>query len=200
MTAPFTYPAARHRRRHGPRCYANLESYRPWLRDDFAFRCVYCLVREAWGSFTGLYAIDHFVPVAIRPDKALDYGNLLYSCAACNLIKTTHRVPDPTAVLLDPEVRVTEDGVLDADTPAARRLIKILDLNRPRLRQYREVWIGISRLAAAADPDLHRRLIGFPDDLPNLKRLRPPGGNTRPEGVNTSYFARRQCGTLPETY
>jgi hypothetical protein len=36
MTA-FTYPAEPHRRRHGPQGYADAASYRPWLRDEFAF-------------------------------------------------------------------------------------------------------------------------------------------------------------------
>jgi hypothetical protein len=42
----FTYPAEPHLRRHGPQGYVDAASYRPWLRDDFAFRCVYCLFRE----------------------------------------------------------------------------------------------------------------------------------------------------------
>ena len=45
----FRYPAVPHARRHGPRGYADAESYRPWLRDEFTFRCVYCLFREQWG-------------------------------------------------------------------------------------------------------------------------------------------------------
>ena len=32
----------------GPRGYSEHENYRPWLRDEFAFRCVYCLARERW--------------------------------------------------------------------------------------------------------------------------------------------------------
>ncbi len=32
MTSPFTYPAVSHVRQHGPRGYADYESYRPWLR------------------------------------------------------------------------------------------------------------------------------------------------------------------------
>lgn len=53
MTFPFNYPDAPHRRRHGPRGYADYASYRPWLRDEFTFRCVYCLLREQWGLVRG---------------------------------------------------------------------------------------------------------------------------------------------------
>jgi hypothetical protein len=199
MTAPFTYPPAPHVRRHGPRGYLDYESYRLWLRDDFSFRCVYCLTREAWGPFLAGYAIDHFLPLILRPDRATEYDNLLLSCMACNAIKGSQEAPDPTAVLVSPAVTVSEDGTLHADHAESQRLIKLLDLNRPRLQVYRKIWIDIIRVAAG-DEGLYRRLMGYPNDLPNLARLRPPGGNARPEGVRTSCFAQRQAGTLPATY
>src|SRR6202040_42798 len=87
MTDPFVYPSGPHQRRHGPRGYADYESYRPWLRDEFAFRCVYCLIRETWGPLKGVYALDHFLPIASRPDLTLEYDNLLYGCVSCNLSK-----------------------------------------------------------------------------------------------------------------
>jgi hypothetical protein len=200
MTVPFNYPEAPHVRRHGPRGYADYESFRPWLRDEFAFRCVYCLVREGWGPIIGVYALDHFVPVSLRTDLALDYDNLLYSCVSCNLVKAGRQTPDPATVLLATQVRVTEDGTIQADNAEAGRLIDLVGLNRPRLRELRELWIGITRLAAATEPLLYRRLLGFPDDLPNLGHLRPPSGNTRPEGVAVSFFAQHKDGRLPTTY
>ncbi|MCU0704218.1 MAG: hypothetical protein MUF18_09615 [Fimbriiglobus sp.] len=78
MTAPFTYPDRPHGRRHGPVGYADYTSYRPWLRDEFAFRCVYCLRRETWGRVFGEFAVDHFLPVKHRPDLTTVYTNLLY--------------------------------------------------------------------------------------------------------------------------
>src|SRR5256886_670294 len=77
MTIPFHYPPTPHVHRHGPRGYADYASYRPWLRDEFCFRCVYCLLREQWGRVRALYAIDHFLPVALHPAKVTDYDNLL---------------------------------------------------------------------------------------------------------------------------
>src|SRR5262249_9631075 len=147
MTAPFTYPAVAPLRRHGPRGYADYESYRPWLRDEFAFRCVCCLVREVWGPFKGVYALDHFLPMASRPDLALEYENLLYRCVSCNLSKGDLETPDPCSSLLDPEVTVSEDGAAQAATPPAQKLIELLALNCPRLREFRELWIRIVRLA-----------------------------------------------------
>src|SRR5579862_5891320 len=107
MIDPFAYPSAPLSRRHGPQGYADIEGYRPWLRDDFCFRCVYCLLREQWGQVRGGHAIDHFEPVAKQPDRALEYDNLLYACTACNAAKSDRRVPDPAAVLLSPAVWVT---------------------------------------------------------------------------------------------
>src|SRR5262245_56145346 len=116
MTAPFTYLATPHERRHGPAGYADYESYRPWLRDEFAFRCVFCLTRESWGAFFSQFAIDHFVPVSTKPDSSAEYANLLYACVTCNGVKGSRAVPDPTFVLLDDRIRVAPDGVMHART------------------------------------------------------------------------------------
>lgn len=189
MTAPFDYPSAPHVRRHGPRGYAGYESYRPWLRDEFSLRCVYCLTRETWTRLTGAYAIDHFTPVVARPDLAAEYDNLLYACSACNLVKGGRTVPDPLAVLLDPAVRVAEDGSIRADAPEAAKLIELLGLNRDRLDEFRELWIGIVRRARRFDPALYRRVMGYPDDLPNLASFAPPDGNGRETGIGESCAA-----------
>ena len=46
--AVFVYPVERHVRRHGPLGYSDYQSFKPWLRDEFRFRCCYCLWRETW--------------------------------------------------------------------------------------------------------------------------------------------------------
>src|SRR5438552_10967776 len=115
MTVPFTYPPVAHLRRHGPMGYADYHSYRPWLRDEFSFRCVYCLIREQWCRVRGVFAIDHFQPIASRPDLAANYDNLLYVCTTCNLAKQAVEVPDPLTILTSANVRVSEDGRLLAE-------------------------------------------------------------------------------------
>jgi hypothetical protein len=144
--------------------------------------------------------VDHFLPVTSSPNLALEYDNLLYACISCNLSKGSADTPDPLSNLLHPIVQVSEDGGIDAATPAARKLVEVLGLNRPRLREFRELWVRIIRLAALHDPSLFQRLMGYPADLPDLAPLRPPQGNTRPEGIAQSHFARRQRGELPDTY
>jgi hypothetical protein len=122
---------------------------------------------------------------------------LLYCCAACNEAKGDRFVPDPCGVLLDGDVEVHEDGMLASATEEARRLVEKLGLNRPEAREFRRIWISIIALAREHDPALFQQLMGFPDELPNLARLRPPGGNTRPEGVAESWYEKQRRGTLP---
>ena len=92
--SPFTYPPEPHVRRHGPQGYADAASYRPWLRDEFTFRCVYCLFREQWGSLRGTFDVEHFRPIASHPGHTRSYDNLLYGCSACNVGKGRQGVTD----------------------------------------------------------------------------------------------------------
>ena len=200
MTVPFLYPAAPHERRHGPVGYAGYESYRPWLRDEFAFRCVYCLMRETWGSFGSQYAIDHFVPTVTAPEATTHYANLLYVCVTCNGVKSDQLVCDPLVALLDGAVRCDSEGGLHAETPDAAQVIELLDLNDPRRVESRALWISVVGLAERFDGALHRRLLAYPRNLPALSKLSPPGGNAKPEGVEQSYFRQRERGELAETY
>jgi hypothetical protein len=197
--AAFAYPERPHQRRHGPRGYAGYESYRPWLRDEFAFRCVFCLLREQGGRVRGTFDIDHFLPVVSHPDRERVYDNLLYCCVTCNAAKGRQLLPDPTQALLAGDVEVSENGTIAGRTPAAKRLIRVLGLDGAEYTEFRLLWQGIAALAESYDPELYRRLMGFPNDPPDLARLRPPGGNTRPEGVQASYFARMKRGEPPET-
>ena len=97
LPAPFAYPAESHKRRHGPQGYAHYGQYKPWLRDEFTFRCVYCLERETWypNRISG-FSTEHFVPKAIDPTLEMDYANLLYACTRCNSCKQA------AMLLLDP--------------------------------------------------------------------------------------------------
>jgi hypothetical protein len=198
MTAPFRYPDAPHTRRHGPLGYASYASYRPWLRDEFSFRCVFCLHRERW--VPGGFHLDHFLPVATHPALATQYDNLIFCCSTCNTAKHDLEVPDPSTTFLEGSVRVLEDGSIEGVTPEAGRIIRLLGLNSAAYREYRRLWIGIVALAAKWDPGLCRQVLGYPEDLPDLRQLRPPGGNGRPGGLADCHFVWRLNGNLPETY
>ncbi len=196
---PFAYPETAHTRQHGPAGYANYKRYRQWLRDEFIFRCVYCLKREQWDVLTGVFHIDHVVPQAEYPAGALDYDNLVYSCVSCNLAKGSVAIPNPCDSMLHGHVVVKVDGSIEAATREAWKVIRVLGLDDPEYQEYRCMMIGIVQMAASGDETILRRLLKYPGDLPNLAALRPRI-NTRPGGVQNSHYARRQRGELPELY
>src|SRR5207244_391892 len=138
-------------------------------------------LREQWGQMRGGHAIDHFLPVAQHPQRANEYDNLVYACIACNGVKRNRVVPDATTVLTAKDVWVSADGVIHSATPEAAKLIELLGLDSEQSTEFRMLWLGIIALAAASNTELYNRLMGFPADLPDLRRLRPPGGNKRPE-------------------
>jgi hypothetical protein len=197
---PFVYPARPHVRRHGPRGYADYGRFLPWLRDEFSFRCVYCLRRELWGRAPGELQIDHFLAVAHRPELKTDYDNLLLVCPIGNVLKGSLVLPDPCRVLTSDAVMVDEDGTIQTQKREARRLIRTLGLNERPATEFRLLWNSIVTLARRFDPGLWRKIMGFPEDLPDLRRLKPPRGNSRPEGVGQSCQAQREREELPDTY
>jgi hypothetical protein len=137
------------------------------------------------------------VAVANDPELANDYDNLLSACVTCNFRKGIRVLPDPLAVLTSAVVRVESDGTIYADANSeAARLIELLGLDSQESTRFRKLWIDIVDVAQQ-NPDLYQRLMGYPDELPDLRRRRPPGGNTRPAGVEQSAFARRERGELP---
>lgn len=200
MSSPaFRYASSPHVRRHGPDGYVDYASFRPWLRDEFSFRCVYCLLREQWGRVTGEFDLDHFEPQSIEPDAELEFDNLLYACHGCNLRKGSRAVPDPSVELTAESIRLYPDGSIVGLTDDADRLIRVLCLNSPRYRQWRQMWMRIVELAEEHEPSLFRQLMGYPDELPDLQRCNAPA-NSRSEGIASSAFERRERGELPDTY
>ena len=195
----FDYPDPRSGRNHGPAGYSSYESFRPWLRDEFTFRCAYCLKRETWGQVTGEFELDHFEPQSLVPDRELDYFNLVYTCRRCNAVKRDRTVEDPLVVLSSDSVTVLPDGILRSDLPETNRLIRQLDLNSPRLVKWRVMWMRIVDLAKERNAELYHQLTTFPDDLPDIAKLRPPR-NSQPEGIELSWYAKRDRGQLPQSY
>jgi hypothetical protein len=191
-------------RRHGPLGYLNYQSFKPWLRDGFTFRCVYCLFRERWyPNGQGAFSVDHLVPQHEAPERVCDYDDLLYACLRCNSWKQAARVPDPCTTPYAEYLRVREDGTIEGLTPEGARLIDILGLDDPQLADYRRRLLHALRRILLADEGRQSALtewLGYPGDLPDLAALRPPGGNSRQEGLEQSCYALRQRGSLPETY
>ena len=194
---PFRYPSAPHVRRHGPAGYRDWRDYRPWLEDEFHFRCVYCLKRQVWAP-TDVWSVEHVIPRREAPERECDYDNLVLACQFCNNTKLAATVPDPVAVAYGNCLKLEEEsGKVNPLNEDGHILIRVLKLNHRKQIGMRCLWLEI---LALCDPGQWARLMGFPRELPNLCRKDPPGGNTRPEGLAQSCHARQQRGELPKVY
>lgn len=146
----FQYPRAPVNRRHGPRGYADYASYKPWLRDDFHFRCVYCLSRERWKpDGQDAFSVDHVQPQSAHPEQGGDYDNLVYACCSCNSSRRDLPLPlDPVGQPLAEHVRITTTGMAEPLTDAGRRLVDLCHLNRPALVEFRRELLRLLDLLA----------------------------------------------------
>jgi hypothetical protein len=135
------------------------------------------------------------------PSRNLDYDNLVYTCPWCNLAKSGVPVPNPSDVAYGSALMVSADGAIQAKNDLGLVLIAGLRLDHPRLTDQRRLLLGIVRLAEEKNTlPVILKLLGYPADLPELKRKRPPAGNTRPAGIFHSAAERRRRGELPWIY
>jgi hypothetical protein len=197
----FTYPEHVAGRRHGPKGYADYEAYRDWLRDEFAFRCAFCLMRETWLRGKRGFQIDHCIPQAQDPSRQGDYDNLVYACPWCNQAKAGVRIPNPTDVSYGRALYVNSEGVVEAKNNLGAVLIAGLRLDNADITYQRRMLLRVVRLAEDKNNlPIILKLLGYPDELPNLKSKRPPGGNARPAGLHNSCYERSRCSELPIIY
>jgi hypothetical protein len=202
----FQYSREVHVRRHGPLGYLNYQSFKPWLRDEFAFRCVYCLWRERWHSVgEDAFSVEHLQARSLAPGLICDYENLVYACCRCNGVKTDALcVLDPCVQAYGLHLEILPDGAIRGLTTEGRELIEICQLARPRITEARRRLLELFRvLQEARTPRataLLKHYLGYPDNLPILSQYRPPSGNCRPDGIAQSFHERGRRGELPPLY
>jgi len=200
LPEPYAFPPRPHQRRHGPDGYSEYGRFKVWLRDEFQFRCAYCLYREVWERRGWRrFEIDHVAPRVVAPHRTLEYDNLAYSCDACNNFKSDAAVPGPDDLDYARHFRFDPDGSVQPLTLKGKYLIEILGLDADYLERGRRKIFGnyqkILELAeeyGEGDEDVQnelQELLGYPKDVPNLKLKRPPG-NTRPDGADGCYFVK----------
>ena len=199
----FRYPTAAHRRKHGP-SYGSYESYRDWLRDEFSYRCVFSLVRETWIGKPASFDIDHFKPQATHGELVTDYDNLIYLTHRLNLTKGKRSLPDPCQIALGQCLQVESEGermgIITARNNVGTKIINTLRLDSDDATEERRKWFTILRSLAITDEAAFRKLIGYPQDLPNLRR-KETEQNTRAEGIERSARVQRdEKRCLPEWY
>ena len=197
---PYRYPTQARRRRHGPAGYKDYRDYRPWLEDEFLFRCVYCLKRQKWAR-TDIWTVDHLIPQVDAPELECEYDNLVLTCQRCNSRKLAHSVPDPVAIAYGNCLQVDDStGEVRALSEQGEILIRVLRLNHPDHIRTRLDTLKVLSILKKCEPEEWKKKMGFPEDLPNLRRRYPPSGNTRPEGVDDSWCEKKRKGLLPEVY
>ena len=203
---PFAYSSSPHERRHGPQGYDPYDGYKPWLRDEFTYHCVYCLERERWyPNGAASFSVEHVSPQSEAKDLICDYTNLVYACTRCNSVRREMRLLNPVEVAFGDHLRLGDDGLLIGVTVDGQYLIKLLRLNEGlalsvRRKYLRLLSLSEKYLADAVIAAIILEEFGFPDDMPDLRTKRPPGGNSRPGSEQSCYFARRESGSLPATY
>lgn len=204
--APFAYAAAPHERLHHPLGYETPEKFKGWLRDEFAFRCAYCLERERWyPDGAASFSVEHIVARAVAPSLLCEYTNLVYACTRCNSAKRDQPLLDPTAVAMAEHLRLGADGLLIGLTDPGRDLIEYLRLNEGHPLSVRRKFLTLLALHEGQPENalvagLFNDAFAYPDDMPDLRILRPPGGNAKPGSEDQCHFARRERGELPAVY
>jgi 5-methylcytosine-specific restriction endonuclease McrA len=120
MSTPLDYPSEAQVRRHGPAGYREYQSFKPWLRDEFTFRCVFCLLRERWCPLgADSFGVEHLNPRSLGPEWDLVYDNLLYACMRCNSVKADQTgILDPCAEGFGRHLRVKPNGTVEGLTEA----------------------------------------------------------------------------------
>ena len=194
----FDYPAKVHVRKHGPEGYEDYESYRDWLRDEFLFRCAACLDREKWIGLLGKFHIDHIHSQVECPERRLDYDNLVYLCASCNLVKPDKEAPDPCSLPMGECLSVSEDGRIHPLNDQGQIVINAFRLDSRDANERRALVLDAIRCLKNQGKSLVQWL-GFPSDLPDLRQMKPPS-NTRPEGLDNCFYVLRERGRIPEIY
>lgn len=130
------------------------ESYRPFLRRDFEFRCAYCLRHEFFFGGGEAGEIDHFRPRHLFPHLLNDYQNLCWSCHKCNAakggkwpsesqVRQEFRFLDPCADDQADHWQTHADGTLTALTPVGSYTVRHIRLDRPTLVEFRRFLLGL---------------------------------------------------------
>ena len=154
---------------------------------------------------TDVWSVDHIIPQEDAKELACVYDNLVLACQCCNRMKSSHRVANPCLVAYGQCLHVSSDGAIVALNKVGDRLLRVLRW-RPtwasartwapprRARRMREL-----HALALCDPEGYEQVMGFPAELPDLINLKVKS-NSRPEGINDSWLAKRVRGELPKVY
>lgn len=70
-----------------PSVVGGYRAFKPFVRDDFAGQCAYCLLSEILAGGEENFELDHFRPRSRFPHLINDFYNIYYACHPCNHAK-----------------------------------------------------------------------------------------------------------------
>lgn len=145
----FRYPKLLHKRTEAPPLYKSYASYKPFLQREFKRTCVYCQAVDTVAPGV-VFGVDHYRPKSKFPAEATEYKNLFYCCSQCNSRKNNHwpfpefvdtqTIPNPCAHVMTKHLRF-RGAVVEAQSDCGTFTLKLLDLNDPKVVQFREHMI-----------------------------------------------------------
>jgi len=135
-------------RRHSVPHFNAYQKYKPYLREDFQYRCVYCSIHENEYSGPRGFTVEHFRPKSKFAHLINEYENLLYGCEVCNPFKGSDWPSDNPLVdgvgYIDPCEHDYDDHFrlngfeVEGLTQVAAYMIERLHLNRRQLVKLRQ--------------------------------------------------------------
>lgn len=160
--------------------YARYGSFKPYIRADFNYKCVYCHRHESAFNSYREFEIDHIKPKGIARFSHLEneYSNLVYSCPHCNNIKTDSWPSDdpikdgmgwldPCAYDFDEHYQIVYDGNklnISSSSLLGEWLIHNLGFNQNARVRNIEKWYSTVHKTKALVLKLHR--LSKRDDIP----------------------------------
>jgi len=149
---PFAYPKSRHRRKLSPPAYSTYKPYKPYLREEFGSRCVYCCLPDGLKG-PDAFGVDHYRPRKRFPALATTYSNLFYCCNCCNSrksqfwpsaeqLRNQEFVPNPCDHVMFQHLQY-KGPIIDLKSPAGRQAEKVLDFNDRASVEYRQFVLDL---------------------------------------------------------
>ena len=139
---PFWYPTKKHQRTEIPPVYANYRDYKPYLKDEFSGRCVYCRKADS-GQDPGSFHVEHYKPKYLFSELVNVYINLFYACASCNRFKSNYWSAKKSKQVLNPCNHVMSQHLVFASELVEKRSsqgrlnMELLRLNNAEAVSYR---------------------------------------------------------------
>jgi len=137
---------------------AKYNDYRPEVRAEAKYKCVYCAIHENSLGGSDSFHIEHYKPKSKFSGLEKEFENLFYACAICNRFKSndwpndpttnhsTPSYPDPKSVNYNDLFKIDNQGVMRGNYVASKYMIEKVVLNRPQLINERKEQLIRSKI------------------------------------------------------